>query len=276
MPHARGAARTRVESMMVLRRCAMVRMVLSAKLLRMAAWMKASVSPSTLAVASSSTSTLGLHRSPPACVAAILSFHQPFHQPPSAQVRSVASANTHTPAWLKGSRPAACMELGPQHGAGPGRGVLGAAPRGRPGRARGAPPQQRARDAQQLPLADAPVLARLHHARLQAVALRGHPRLRRARAPVTIRAQPRRPGKAAEAAWLSGSGLGSRVGRPEKHSCNSVRPKHPRTHAADLSPRALCWRTGAGALTHPATGIGTTPAESFALRSASARRRQAR
>ena len=38
--------------------------------------------------------------------------------------------------------------------------------------------QQRARDAQQLPLPDAPVLARLHHARLQALALRAHHRLR--------------------------------------------------------------------------------------------------
>ncbi len=46
---------------MVLRRCAMVMMVDPLKLARMAFWMKASVSPSTLAVASSSTSTLGLH-----------------------------------------------------------------------------------------------------------------------------------------------------------------------------------------------------------------------
>ena len=38
--------------------------------------------------------------------------------------------------------------------------------------------QQRARDAQQLPLPDAPVLARLHHARLQALALPAHHRLR--------------------------------------------------------------------------------------------------
>ena len=51
------------ESMMVLRRWAMVMMVEPAKLVRMAFWMNASVSPSTLAVASSSTSTLGLtHR----------------------------------------------------------------------------------------------------------------------------------------------------------------------------------------------------------------------
>ena len=50
--------------MMVLRRCAMVMMVEPLKFCRMALWMKASVSPSTLAVASSSTSTLGLHAAP--------------------------------------------------------------------------------------------------------------------------------------------------------------------------------------------------------------------
>ena len=48
------------ESMMVLSRCAMVMMVEPLKFARMAFWMNASVSPSTLAVASSSTSTFGL------------------------------------------------------------------------------------------------------------------------------------------------------------------------------------------------------------------------
>ncbi len=51
---------TLVESRMVFSRCAMVKTVLSLKLALMVRWMSASVSPSTDAVASSATSTLGL------------------------------------------------------------------------------------------------------------------------------------------------------------------------------------------------------------------------
>jgi len=48
------------ESMMVLRQCAMVIIAEPLKFAHMALWMNASVSPSTLAVASSSTSTFCL------------------------------------------------------------------------------------------------------------------------------------------------------------------------------------------------------------------------
>ena len=64
MAHRQAGRSTLEESMMVLRRWAMVMMVEPLKFCRMALWMKASVSPSTLAVASSSTSTLGLHAAP--------------------------------------------------------------------------------------------------------------------------------------------------------------------------------------------------------------------
>ena len=49
-----------MESMMVVRQCAMVIMVEPLKFARMTRWMNASISPFTLAVASSSSSTFSL------------------------------------------------------------------------------------------------------------------------------------------------------------------------------------------------------------------------